>query len=173
MPWSSDEGKDWMRRHVVALNPGTVLDVGCGAGAYADLLRPLLPEAKFTAIEVHEPYIERFGLVAKYDRLIVGDVRDLEFGSEDVVIFGDVLEHLAVADAVAVWERARAAAWLGVFASLPIIEWPQGPVDGNRHEAHLHAWSHDQVLAILGGVEEWWCGSAIGAYFAKPSMAAQ
>jgi hypothetical protein len=45
----------------------------------------------------------------------------------DVVVLGDVLEHLTYLDAVALRGRTRAAAYL----SLPIVAYPQGAVEGN------------------------------------------
>jgi hypothetical protein len=45
----------------------------------------------------------------------------------DVVVLGDVLEHLTYLDAVALRRGTRAAAYL----SLLIVAYPQGAVEGN------------------------------------------
>jgi trans-aconitate methyltransferase len=160
-----------MADRIAAHQPRSVLDVGVGCGTYATLLRPLLPRAWFIGVEVHEPYVHRFGLRTRYDALYVCDVRDLDpLPDADVVILGDVIEHLPHADAVTLWARARRAARLAVFAALPVVEWPQGEVDGNPHEAHLHTWSHADVLA-LPGVADWYdpgWPTQTGAYEAKP-----
>jgi SAM-dependent methyltransferase len=175
MPYSSTEGKSWIRRLLADVEPSSILDVGAGSGTYADLLQPVLPDCRFRAIEVHEPYIERFRLAAKYETILTVDVRKwgsyLFWATADVVILGDVLEHLAHADAVATWHVARTAAEVGVVLSLPIVEYPQGAVDGNEHEAHLHTWSHESVLAELEGITEWWTGEEIGAYWAPTAGA--
>jgi 2-polyprenyl-3-methyl-5-hydroxy-6-metoxy-1,4-benzoquinol methylase len=54
-----------LRRHA----PTSVLDVGCGAGTYSDLVRGAGMTTELIGIEVWEPYVKRFGLTAKYDRL--------------------------------------------------------------------------------------------------------
>lgn len=176
MPYSSPEGKGLMCGWAIDLAPRSIIDVGAGSGTYADLLRPKLPDCAFRAIEIHEPYIERFGLLAKYKDIVLDDVRNWnvdcvygDFTTADVVILGDVLEHLSHEDALRVWSTARAVARKGVLLSLPIVEYPQGAVDGNEHEAHLHTWSHEAVLAELDGIVDWWTGSQIGVYRATGS----
>lgn len=189
MPHSSDQGKPWMRREIWEALDGAperfdeggsrlaprVLDIGAGAGAYADLLASTMPRRflpHMTAVEIHEPYVERFGLLRKYDEVLLGDARTNDLPEADVVILGDVLEHMSFGDAKALWAKARAAATTAVFLSLPIVEWPQGAVDGNKHEAHLHSWTHASVQANLPGIVEWHLGEAIGAYRALPSRPA-
>lgn len=171
MPYSSSEGKGLMCGWALDLKPCSIIDVGAGSGTYADLLQAKLQDCVFRAIEIHEPYIERFGLLAKYKDIVLDDVRNWsvdcvynEFTAADVVILGDVLEHLSHEDALAVWSTARAVARKAVLLSLPIVEYPQGAVDGNEHEAHLHTWSHEAVLAELDGIVDWWTGSQIGVY---------
>lgn len=165
MPWSSTEGKDWLVDRIRALSPMSVLDIGPGAGIYATLLRPVLePGAKFHALEIHEPYVERFGLRDLYDRVDIGDARDMKFPRLDVVILGDVIEHMTLDEAKVVWFKARAAAKQAVFLSLPIVEYPQGECEGNPHEAHLHTWDHDMVVRELDGIREWATFTQIGVY---------
>lgn len=164
MPHSADEGKDWTRERVVALNPGSVLDIGPGAGTYAKLLRPHLPGTEMWGIEVFEPYVERYGLNDLYDRVLVTDARTAPFPTVDVVILGDVLEHMQLTEAVEVWHRALRAARMAVFASLPIIDYPQGALEGNCHETHLVTWDHDMVMATLPGIEEFATYTIVGVY---------
>lgn len=171
MPVSSREGKDWTVDRIRAHQPVSVLDVGVGAGIYEELLRPIVPDARFIGVEVFEPYLERFGLRGRYDEMLVADVMDLDpLPTADVVILGDVLEHLVHQQALTLWARARRASRAAVFLSLPIVEYPQGEVDGNPHEAHLHTWSHESVLAELDGIVDWYAPPwphQVGAYEAK------
>jgi 2-polyprenyl-3-methyl-5-hydroxy-6-metoxy-1,4-benzoquinol methylase len=167
MPYSSGEGKEWLLGRLTAAAPETVLDIGAGSGTYARLLRPRVPGCRFIAIEVYAPYVERFGLAALYDQVIVGDVRHVELPSCDVAILGDVLEHLPHPDAVAVWDKVRRAAGTTLL-SLPIVRYRQGTSEGNAHEAHLHTWDHEQVLA-LGGIVAYEVGRQIGVYEAGPA----
>lgn len=169
MPYSSGEGKDWLTARLIELAPLTVLDVGVGAGTYATLMRPHLPSAWWVGIEIHEPYVERFGLHDLYDQLIIADVRRLsELPAVDVVICGDVLEHMILEDACRVWRRCRAAARKAVFVAIPIVLYPQGGWEDNPYEAHLHTWSHSEVLHHLDGVRDWALGEEIGVYVADP-----
>jgi len=60
-------------------------------------MHPWWPEARFEAVEIFYPYIERFQLEKRYDWVWQGDVRVAAryFAREfDLVIFGDVLEHM-------------------------------------------------------------------------------
>lgn len=170
MPYSADEGKTWTFERVVALKPDSVLDIGPGCGTYARLLRPALPRARFVGIEVHRPYVERFGLDELYDELIVNDVRFMNnLPLADVVVLGDVLEHLRHDEALWLWEQCRMVARLGVFLSLPIYGYDQGELEGNVHETHLHQWSDEQVRSELDGIVDHQCWSIVGTYQAAPA----
>jgi predicted TPR repeat methyltransferase len=165
MPWSSSEGKDWILQRVREIQPSSVLDIGPGSGTYAKLLRPVLdPGVKFHALEIHEPYVERFGLLELYDRVEVADAREAKFPRLDVVILGDVLEHMTLTEAEDVWFKARAAAKLAVFLSIPIVEYPQDASEGNDHEAHVQTWSHPMVMGLLDGIKEFATFGEIGVY---------
>ena len=175
MPYSSQEGKDWIRQRIVDLSPQSVLDVGIGAGTYPLLLRDVLPQCRWIGIEVFVPYVIRFDLIDLYDELIVDDVRAIsELPSADVVICGDVLEHMTVEEARQVWDRARRCARLAVFASIPIVPYPQGPEEGNEHERHVSTWSHAQAMRLPGvrGLRDCWVGEQIGVYEAAPAAPA-
>jgi trans-aconitate methyltransferase len=168
MPYSSGQGKMWLLTRIRDLQPRSILDIGAGSGTYWDLLGSYLPACRFTAVEVHEPYVAQFRLREKYNEVIIGDARSVELPEADVVILGDVLEHMRFGEAKALWTRCRQAAQTAVFLSLPIVEWPQGPVDGNEHEAHVHHWSYDAVIAHLEGIRDSHAYQAIGVFQAGP-----
>lgn len=170
MPWSALEGKDWLHDRVLSHVPASILDIGAGSGTYSDLLRPYLPNTRFTGIEVHRPYVARFGLEDKYDQLYVTDVRFMNnLPLAEVVILGDVLEHLRFDEAVWLWEQARAVASKAVLLSLPLGEYPQGACEGNAHETHLETWSDELVRAALPGIVASRVGTVVGCYEAGPS----
>lgn len=191
MPYSSDEGKDWLTQCIwgslasapIRLEedrgqarqlPPRVLDIGAGSGTYADLIqrtggeRPRHRRPHLTAMEIHEPYVARFKLLEKYDEVIVGDARTNPLPQAEVVILGDVLEHMTLPEAVRLWEKARRAATAAVILSLPIVEWPQGAVDGNPHEAHLHTWTDELVREHLAGIVGAHLEEHVGVYWAQP-----
>ncbi|MGW9245745.1 class I SAM-dependent methyltransferase [Streptomyces badius] len=176
MPTSDTEGKDWSLERFKRHLPNTVTDVGPGEGTYAKLFRPVHEGVWWTAVEIFRPYVRKFGLrnttkrTGMYDEIHVEDIRESEdhLLYRDLVIFGDVLEHLPREDAVALLERAVAAGAWNLLVSVPIVESVQGEVDGNPHEAHLHQWDADDmdtVLARLGGNVETFRGSTLGCWW--------
>jgi hypothetical protein len=167
MAGSSVVGKPWLRDQIADINPDSIVDVGPGMGTYWELLSSRI-EAYWIAVEIWGPYAEKFGLYDKYNEVIIGDVRWIDWdkiGLVDVVIFGDVLEHMSRQDALAVWTRARRYAQY-VALSIPIVEWEQGPSSGNRYESHITTWTHADCLA-LPGVYAHRKATKIGAYLAR------
>jgi hypothetical protein len=153
--------------------PRHIVDVGAGAGTARDFYGPEFPGARWTAIEIWEPYVAMFGLDARYDSVVVADVREADLPSADLYLLGDVLEHMSAGDALRVWGRAGLAApWL--VLSLPVLPYPQGPEFGNPHEAHLHQWDMSSVLASFPGIVD--CtgpqapGSTVGAFIARGAL---
>lgn len=165
MPWSADENRDWILDRIYSID--RVLDVGAGAGVWADLLKDKVRQ--IDAVEIFEPYVERFGLRSKYNHIYLGDFQTLPIPANtyNVVILGDVLEHFEMDDALEVWEKAREIAGPkgSVLLSTPIVEWPQGEVDGNVHEAHL-SFFDIEALKNLPGVVQWQEGEMIGSVIA-------
>lgn len=155
-----------MRHRIQPLHPVDVLDIGVGAGTYGLVLRDLCPGVKLTGVEAWAPYVAEFDLHAIYDDLIIADVRHLEvLPRADIVILGDVLEHMTEPDAVAVWQMARAAARKAVYLSIPIIHYPQGHLEGNPFEEHIvDDWTHERVMATFEGIGAHWVGTIVGAY---------
>lgn len=176
MPRSAEEGKrEFFLPEITRMHGeqsiNTVLDVGPGVGTYATLLRSILPQAEYTCIEVYEPYVHRYNLKGLYQKVIVENVVDVDLPEADLVILGDVLEHVTYDDALILWSRARRAARRAVLLSLPIIHYEQGEVDGNIYEAHLYHWTHQEVLTTLDGIDKWWTGQIVGCYIADPQGA--
>lgn len=166
MPWSADENREWVQKFIDPSD--VVLDVGAGAAIWADLLKHKV--ARMDAVEIYEPYIGRFGLKEKYDGVYLGDFRTLAIPTNiyDVIILGDVLNHFTQEDALLVWEKARriVGEFGTVILSAPIIPFPQGPVDGNVHEAHLSQFDMEYLKA-LSGVTHWQQGEVLGSVIAE------
>lgn len=154
MPISAEEGKELTRQWLFELAPESVVDVGAGDGGYARRMRSSTPlGCTWAAIEVWEPYVSRFKLQELYDVVYVADVRDMcaeDWHSDDVVIFGDVIEHMPRDDAVEVLRVANSIT-RGVIVSLPIIHAPQGTVDGNPFETHMHHWTFEDMHEVMEG----------------------
>lgn len=167
MPQSSAEGKDWTKARVFALaaeGPVSVLDIGPGVGTYAKLLAgPAV--SRITGIEIWEPYVETYRLRTYYDEIIVGDARHVDWPAADVVIMGDVAEHMTAAEAGELWDRALLSAQRAIYLSIPIVHYPQGHIEGNPHEHHVvDDWDHEKVLAAFPGITDFWRGTEVGVY---------
>lgn len=136
-----DATYDWAGVRVRALvlesfSPRTtqILDVGAGWGKYRDLLAEY---PYVDAVEIWRPYVEEERLRHRYRHVWTCDVVDLvgsstwHPGRYDLVVLGDVLEHLSVRDARTVLGRIGRA-----IVAVP-FEYAQDEVDGNPHEAHV------------------------------------
>jgi hypothetical protein len=169
MPASAEEGRDVMVSWIQAKKPRSLLDIGAGCGTYAQPWkndpgnRPYL-----IAVEVFRPYVVEFGLNDLYDQVIVRDIRELpltEWPRVDVVVLGDVLEHMSEKDAIRIWHLACASANRAVYLSIPTVPCPQGPVNGNRHEEHVvNDWTHERVLDSFPLISWYWRGTIVGRY---------
>ena len=167
MPMSSTEGKSWIADRVRAAgseSPVEILDIGPGVGTYAKLLAG--PEvSRLTCIEIYEPYVHTYRLHQYYDDVIIGDARTTPFPDTDIVILGDVAEHMTEPEALALWDKACAAARVAVYLSIPIVHYPQGHIEGNAHEEHVvDDWNHERVLAAFSGISDSWTGTEVGVY---------
>ena len=110
----------------------TCLDVGACDGAYWNLLHDLLA---MDAVEIFQPNIDQYNLKDKYRNVYNMDVKDLLYDHYDVVIFGDVIEHMSVENA------QRTLAYAQEHADLVIVAVPyqyhQNAIYGNPWERHV------------------------------------
>lgn len=171
MPTSDREGKGWALDTILHINPLTVVDVGAGEGTYYDLAAYKLPFAHWTAIEVWGPYVNDYGLGQLYDDVIVADARYVvsDVYDADLVIMGDVLEHMPRASARALIHRVQMTAG-NLLVSVPVLHLAQGAVNNNPYERHdaSQDWTADRMRAVLtaghGRVVEEHIGDVL-AYF--------
>ena len=172
MPGSSAAGRQWLHDRLVEITriaPAIrVIDVGAGDGGNVKRGRAATGElSHWTGVEVWEPYVGRFGLTELYDEFLRADVRELApFPEGDVVIFGDVLEHMTKQEAERVWERAlKVCRW--AILSLPVEHYPQGATHGNPYERHVtEDWSVPEVIETFPGVVDHWTDGSTGRFLA-------
>lgn len=178
MPTSSSSGKkqirQWIAKHT---NITRVLDVGCGEGTYPKLLKeqyPLLTHAEWWGIEAWPSYIEEFNLTDLYDKIINEDARQLDWSTLppiDLVIFGDVLEHMTKEQSQQLVDRALAISKY-VVISIPIVHSPQGAHGGNPFEIHVKDnWTHQEVLDSFPNIVESSGAKKIGVYWLSNPLA--
>ncbi len=99
----------------------TVLDVGCGSGAFGRLLRATRPGLELWAVEPDVAAAR--AAEAGFDRVLVGDFPHDELPETrfDVVVFADVLEHLARPEDALDAARRLLAPGGRVVASIPNV----------------------------------------------------
>lgn len=153
MPGSSMKGKSVIYDWFQSLPIRSVLDVGPGWGTYSKLLRKTYQ--LWHAVEIHSPYIERFQLNRYYDEIYITDIRSfIPTRCYDVIICGDVLEHMANDEATAVLAKLLNYAEY-IIVSLPLeaeTNTPQGTGDvdwNNLYELHGGEWSHELFVEMV------------------------
>ena len=138
---------------IIQTQPKSVLDVGCGFGKWGYLCREYLdvfpgrpfPDqwtTRIDGIEFFEPYImehQRF----LYSNIMIGDVRDLckEIDEYDLIIAGDVIEHMFKDEAEQVLETLYSRAKKLLIVNIPLGEgWIHPEEYGNPAELHRSEW---------------------------------
>lgn len=167
MPTSHNTNVEYVAKLLRDKNPQTVLDIGAGAGKYGHLVRAVLPSARVDAVEVWQPYITEYKLKYLYNRIYKADVRFFDYFHYDMVILGDVLEHMTKEEAQAIWSNIKGKAKYAIF-SIPISDCPQGHVHGNPHEEHIKDdWTHEEVMDSFDCIFEFEIFEETATYFAQ------
>ena len=138
MPYSSLAGKQKLFEYIVTTIPveSKIIDIGAGSGWYYDYLIEH-NYLNMDAIEAFEPYIEKFKLRNKYDNVYLINALDFDYskGKYDVVILGDILEHLSEEKARVLLDK------IFPYVKIIIVSVPyncvQGIEYGNILETHL------------------------------------
>lgn len=152
MPGSVKHGKSEIKEFIYNQpDIRRIVDVGCGSGTYRNLLGN---RYHYVGIEIFPKYIEMFKLLDIYDEVLIGDIYDFSTGviegglpDGDLIIFGDVLEHLQKEKALKTLEKSFEK-YKHIVVSIP-IDGRDGAIHyGNPHEAHISTWTFDEVKKI-------------------------
>lgn len=117
-----------------------ICDMGAGVGTYYELLGP---DYDWTAVEIWHPSAEY--LRTMYSEVYEMDIRDFEYHRYyNLVIFGDVLEHLTVEDAQRTIAKAKKHADM-IMVAVPYLL-AQESEYGNEAERHLQPDLTDEIF---------------------------
>lgn len=167
MPLSIWDGMEDCLRVITRARPRTVLDVGIGFGLWGHLLRQYLDvwsgrvqreqwTTRIDGIEIDERRIQPHARHL-YTSLHVGDMRALvpalaAATAYDVILFGDVLEHVDKPDALAVLDAA-----VRLAGEIVVVRIPMG--DGWRREGreppdhHRSQWMPDDFVPYRATIQ--------------------
>ena len=109
-----------------------VLDVGAGEGTYYNYLHDYFTNIE--AVEVFKPNIDNFELEKKYSKVYNIDIKDFKYDFYDIIIFGDIIEHLDVNEAKKVLKYAYNRC-NEMIVAVPYLN-PQGIEEDNVYEIH-------------------------------------
>ena len=110
----------------------SVLDMGAGGGTYGKLLKNFTNN--IDAVEIYRPNITDYNLMSLYRFVANRDIVDLEYPEYDLIIFGDVIEHLTVDDAKQVLKYAYGKC-KDMIVAVPYRYKQAG--NENEHEEHI------------------------------------
>lgn len=161
MPGSNPDFKNEIKEHFYTNFKGCtdirILDVGPGAGTYAQLL---YPDFKMDCVEIFEPYINEYNLKKIYENVYLGDIRTFDTSPYDYIIFGDVLEHLSREDSIKLLDSVKSKKYL---VAVPYL-YPQGSCYGNVHETHLQPDLTEEKMMVFYKLKKLFGNSGYG-YF--------
>ena len=158
MPGSDSANKEQSIHWINEAKPKRILDIGAGMGTYGSLLRQYATYQiePIHCLEIFQPNITHYKLHELYNWIWNTDVREWDNFDYDLVIFGDVLEHMTKEEALVVWEKCSKQAKSALIA-IPIIKSVQHDHEQyydeydavliNKHEDHIKDdWSTEEVL---------------------------
>lgn len=137
MPTSADIFDTDYMSLVNLVKPISILDVGPGEGKYSKLTKQVT-DCRIDAVEVDGSYVTTYNLKQKYNNIFVSDFKDFCSKNSriryDIVVFGDVLEHMFRSDAMDVLD------FILYRAKYVVVMWPnnywQDDWEGHESEAH-------------------------------------
>lgn len=128
--YGKEEVCEWIRQHFP--KDASILDVGAGDGKW----KRLLPEYEnMDAIEAYFP--NTWHLIGAYRNIITADICDCKYDYYDLIIFGDIIEHLTIEQAQSVLEYAKTHCKDMVIA-VPFL-YEQDAIYGNPYEVHVQS----------------------------------
>ena len=132
---SYDYGKEQAARYMIERFENrfsTCLDVGACDGNWFNRLHDYFI---MDAVEIFKPYIDYNCLEEKYRYVWNVDIADFQYDWYDLIIFGDVIEHMPVEKAQKVIEYAKPRC-KNMIIAVPFL-YKQDEMNGNKWEKHI------------------------------------
>ena len=180
MPVSTSGHISYCVALILTCAPRSVLDVGCGFGLWGFLCRmylDVMPERvqprdwriRIDGLELFEPYIQAHQR-ALYDRISIADIREAAptLDCYDLIIAGDVIEHLDKDDGRTVLRILYEKAGKALLVNIPLGDgWEHGEVHGNPGELHRSQWECEDFLAYPNRFQEFQApfGARYGVFY--------
>ena len=144
MAFSYDYYKKEVKDYLVSKFKGNakVLDVGAGCGTYWNLLHDSFKT--IDAVEVFKPNIDHYNLKSKYHKVYNIDIKQFKYDKYDIIIFGDIIEHLDTNEAQEVLKYAYNKC-KEMIVAVP-YELEQGIEENNMYEIHKQADLTDDIM---------------------------
>lgn len=138
----------------------SVLDIGACNGKWYNLLSNYFI---MDAVEVWKPYILRYNLLKKYNKLFIKDICDCEDFKYDVIIMGDVLEHIDVKPAQKIIQKMYNEC-NELIVAIPYTM-KQGEVGHNPYQIHRQSdLTHEIFMKRYPGFKLFWGDKRYGYY---------
>ena len=125
---------DWLTKYYPDRNT-KILDIGAGHGKYGRLLSGRLYN-NIDAVEIWEAHANALKKSSDYSYVFEEDIRWFDFPCDyDIVIMGDILEHLTVKQGVKLLKKLKKHT-REIITVVP-YEFPQHELYDNTYEIHL------------------------------------
>ena len=121
------------------IQPNKVFDVGVGSGKTGRLIKTVIPDCKIEGCEVHNDYLVTYSKTHEsyfniYPESVMSVIQTLD-EKYDLVVFGDVLEHLFFSQVYDVLDFFQYRSKFMILI-IPLSSY-QGSWEGHLHERHV------------------------------------
>jgi len=140
---------------ILKTNPLTILDIGIGYGKWGFLCREYLEswkdrvfpnqwQIKIDGIEIFKDYVDYLPWIKQiYNKIYIGDASEIDFPSYDLIIAGDVIEHMPKEKGLTLINKCKEKVRKCFIVNIPIGEnWLNNIIVANNpYEKHKSIWT--------------------------------
>ncbi len=146
---SGDEGKavfvDWVTNNVEKNEK--ILDIGFGSGVYGKILKAFYYK-HIDGVDIWPKDLDEMGLHYIYDNIFISDILEFDFDHYDLIIMGDVLEHISLENSKKLLNRFISEDKVSkMFIQVPYMYENHNQWHGNPNEVHLQDEINEEYMA--------------------------